>query len=414
MGGVTWATTRWRIGATTLQHRRGLLSVKETDIPLARIQAVDTVRGPIHRLFGVVGVHVQTAGGGRDGEIVLPALAAPDVEALRDAVGRRPAAPGEAQPATGPQRRLGGRALLVAALTAGQLGVLVPVLAALPQVVDDLFDGDLGDAGRAGAGLAPDTTLEWVLVAAAVVLIGWLLSVAGTVVAFAGFTVTREPDRLRIRRGLLARRDASVPVARVQAVRVVESVLRRPWRLAQLRVEVAGYKAEAAAAQTLFPLVRRSEVRALLDELLPELADEPDGLVPVPRRAARRYALPPALAGLALGAAVALAVPGAGPWPLLPRCPAARSGWLRWRAAGWRLEDGRLAVRSRRLACTTVLAPAGPPAAARRQPDSAAAPRRAGGPRGARSARARAGACATWRRPATRGGAVRRPRAALR
>jgi putative membrane protein len=33
-------------------------------------------------------------------------------------------------------------------------------------------------------------------------------------------------------------------------------------------------------------------------------------------------------------------------------------GWARWRAAGWRLRDGRLAVRSLRVARTTVLAPA--------------------------------------------------------
>ena len=33
-------------------------------------------------------------------------------------------------------------------------------------------------------------------------------------------------------------------------------------------------------------------------------------------------------------------------------------GHARWRAAAWRLRDGRLAVRSMRLARTTVLAPA--------------------------------------------------------
>ena len=36
---------------------------------------------------------------------------------------------------------------------------------------------------------------------------------------------------------------------------------------------------------------------------------------------------------------------------------AAAYGALRFRAAGWRLDDGRLAVRSPRLARTTVLAP---------------------------------------------------------
>ena len=60
---------------------------------------------------------------------------------------------------------------------------------------------------------------------------------------------------------------------------------------------------------------------------------------------------------LALGAAAALLVPGAGPWPLLAVAAAAGLGWSRYRAAGWRLRDGRLAVRSQRLARTTILAP---------------------------------------------------------
>ena len=362
-GVVAWSTTTWQIGPATLRHRRGVLSVKETDVPLGRVQAVDTVRGPVQRLFGVVGVHVQTAGGGREAEIVLPALSAADVAALRDAVGPRrgaahaPEAP-EPPPAPVRRRRLGRRRLLVAALTAGQLGVLLPVLAAILQLLDDTFQGDeVRRAGRVGA-LAPDTAVEWALLGSGVVLVAWLLSMAGVVVAFGGFAVARDGDRLHIRRGLLARREASVPVPRVQAVHVVEGVLRQPWGLALLRIEVAGYKGEPSAAQTLFPLLRRDEVRGFHDELLPELADAPDRLTPVPRRAARRYALPPALAGLAAGLAVALLVPGVGAWPLLLAAVGAAYGLLRRHDAGWRLEDGRLAVRFRRLARTTVLAPA--------------------------------------------------------
>jgi putative membrane protein len=362
MGFVAWSTTTWRIGPATLHHRRGLLSVKETDVPLARVQALDTVRGPVQRLFGVVGVHVQTAGGGREGEVVLPALSAQDVDALRDAVSGRGRALGaeHAPPAaaTLAQRRLDRRGLVVAALTAGQLGVLLPALAAVPQIAENLGDReDLVDAGRFGAGLLPHGVLGWALTAAALLLLAWLLSVLGTVVTFAGFTVRREPDRLRIRRGWIARREASIPVARIQAVRVVEGVLRAPFGLAALRIEVAGYKAEAPAAQTLFPLLSRAEVRTFLDDLLPELADEPGGLTPVPRRAGRRYVLPPTALGVLVGAAAALLIPGAGPWPLIAAAAGAALGVLRYRAAAWRLDGGRLAIRSRRLARVTILAP---------------------------------------------------------
>jgi putative membrane protein len=194
--------------------------------------------------------------------------------------------------------------------------------------------------------------------AGGLLLLAWLLSTLGAVVAFAGFTIAREDDRLRIRRGLVQRREATVPVGRVRAVRIVEGVLRRPFGLATLRLEVAGYAEEASAARTLYPLLPRREVAAFLAELLPELADEPDGLTALPPRAARRYVLPPAVAGLIVGGVGCLLVPSVAPWPLLIAPLLALNGWWSFQAAGWRLRDGRLAMRSRRLARTTLLTPA--------------------------------------------------------
>ena len=355
-GYVRWATTRWSVGDGRIRLRTGLLSEKVTDVPLGRVQAIDTVHGPLQRLFGVLGVQVQTAGGAREAEIKLPAVRPDDVELLRSALRRR-GEPAAAEEVPMAERRLGRARLLVAALTAGQVGVLLPLLAALPQLGDELWGNDIESAGRDGLGLVPHSAPEWILAGAAVILLAWLLSTAGALLAFAGFTIARDEDRLRVRRGLLARREATVPVARVQAVRVVEGLLRAPFGLATVRVEVAGYAREAAAAQTLFPLLRRAEVEPFLVELLPELADGIDDLRRPPRRALRRYALPPAALLLVLGAAACIITPAAAPWPLLAALPAAAYGAARWRAAGWRLEDRRLAVRFRRIARTTVLAP---------------------------------------------------------
>ena len=170
-----------------------------------------------------------------------------------------------------------------------------------------------------------------------------------------GFAVRREGDELQIRRGLLQRRQVTLRVGRVRAVRVIESPPRQPLGLATLRVEVIGF-AKETAAQTLFPLLRRDEVEPFLRELLPELADGLDGLEPPPRRALRRYVLPPLALTVAAGAALAIAA--GSPLPLLLAPLGAAYGALRFRAAGWRLEGGRLAVRSRSLARSTVLAPA--------------------------------------------------------
>jgi putative membrane protein len=355
-GFARWRSTSYGVDESGVHWQSGIVRKKQTTVPLDRIQGLDTVAGPVQRLFGVVAVHVQTAGGGAKGEIVLDAVGAEAVERLREAVrARRPDAPAAAAGDL-PERRLSRRDGLIAALTAGQLGVILPVLAGGFQLLTNLFQGRQGvdEASR----LAPDTVGGWEIALAGLLVAAWALSVAGSLAAFAGFTVTRDGDRLRIRRGLLQRTEAALPVRRVHAVRVVEGVLRRPFGLATLRVEVAGYAEEAAAARTLFPLLRRAEVEPFLAELLPELADDPGGLAPPPGRAARRYVLPRALAGLIAGGGVCLIFPAVAPWPLLAAPLLALDGWLDFRAAGWRLRDGRLAMRSRRLAWSTLLMPA--------------------------------------------------------
>lgn len=382
-GWLRWITTTYQVTPDAIRLRRALLSVKETAVPLGRVQALDSVQGPLQRLLGVVALHVQTAGGSKEGEIVLDAVTPSEVEELRTAVAAQrkegpaesgttgPEAPsvvglaaaGPSDPTVAgppaaeafPSRRISRRDLLVAALTAGQLGVIVPALAGLGQLADELLSTgrDIDEA----SGLVPSTVSEWLLAAFALLAVGWLLSVLGAIVAFSGFTITREADRLRIRRGLLQRREATVPVARIQAVRLVEGLLRQPFGLAAVRVEVAGYAAEPAAAQTLFPLLRRAELREFLDALLPELADEPRALQRPPRRALWRYVGLPGAAGLGAGGLACLAIPASSPWPLLAALPLGLWGWFAWRAAGWRLAAGRLVVRSRPLARVTVLCP---------------------------------------------------------
>ena len=354
-GFMRWRSTSYAVDEHGVHWQSGIVRKKQTTVPLDRIQGLDTVAGPVQRLFGVVAVHVQTAGGGAKGEVVLDAVGAEAVERLRVAVrGRRPEVVEDAPAGKLPERRLGRRDGLLAALTAGQLGVILPVLAGAFQLFTNVFQDERGveEASR----LAPDTLGGWELAIGALILAAWAISVAGSLVAFAGFTVTRDRDRLRIRRGLLQRTEVALPVRRVHAVRVVEGVLRRPFGLAALRVEVAGYAEEAAAARTLFPLLRRAEVEPFLAALLPELADDPGGLEPPPARAARRYVLPRTVAGLVVGGG-AWAVLGT-PWPLLVAPLLALDGWLDYRAAGWRLRDGRLAMRSRRLAWSTLLTPA--------------------------------------------------------
>jgi putative membrane protein len=380
IGYVRWRHTTYSVAGAALHFRHGVISPDETSVPLGRIQAIDATQGPVQRLFGVQELHVQTAGGGAEGEIVLRAVSEAAASELRAAAGLPDPVAQDL-----PEWRLGLGALLVTAVTAPQLGVILPLVGAFAAAGDDVLFGG-GEGEQLIDNLADDPGAI-ALVAVAVAGAALLLSFMGAIVAFAGFSLVRDGERLRIRRGLLARRAASVPLARVHAVDVVEGVLRRPFGLASVRMETAGYRSEAAAAQTLLPLVRVRDLPRLLEEFVPALAEEqpaggarpeaapeerpaggarpeaavtrspaPPSLQRPPARARRRYALPPALAGAALGAVLTAVVPAA--WPAVPLLAllGAAEGLLRHRSAGWRDDGRRLVVRGRVLARRTLLA----------------------------------------------------------
>jgi len=376
-GFLSWRATTYGVSGGAFHLKQGVLQKNERTIPLDHVQSVDTVQGVIQRLFGVVEVRVETAGGGGEGpDASLPALDLEAAEALRREIegSRREVV----EEATGPTviRRLSTRELLIAGATSGQIGVALSLIAVASQVLDDFFSDSFVE--RIVTSFAPRSITTVLILVLLIGLFAWLLAIGGTVLAYAGFTLSRDGDFLYIRRGLLEKREATIPLARIQAVKVVEGVLRQPFGLAMLRVESAGYGEDAGVSTTLFPLLSRDRMRSLLREAAPEFAVEAD-LEPLPRRALRRYVLRAVLSALPLAVVVsaigfgAVFVPAFGSAGALPLfefgitvggvlalvllAVAGLYGRLRYGDAGWALAGGCLITRSRTLARTTAVAP---------------------------------------------------------
>ena len=344
LGVVRWQATSYRVTDRALHFRSGVFSPDEAVVPLARIQAVDTVTGPVQRLFGVTGLHVQTPGGGEDGDVVLSALSSTAAAQLRSALGH----PDRGDASI--HARLSSGGLLATALTAPQLGVVLPVIGG---VFGALQNGMIGEGETFVRGI--DTVHEAVVVGAALLGAAFVLSFLGAVVAFAGFEVRRVDDRLRIRRGLLQRRAISVPVARVDGVQIVSSPLRRPFGFVTLRLEATSLGGRETAARTLFPLMRARDVEAFLERFAPELA----GTLAVdehpPRRAARRFMTLPVTVAAGLAAAVVVAAPEL--WPSVPVLLAigAYAGIDAYTLAGFSIDGPRVLLRSWRRGSSVTL-----------------------------------------------------------
>ena len=359
-GFLSWRATTYAVTGNSFRLRQGVFQKNERTIPLEHVQSVDTVQGIIQRAFGVVEVRIETAGGGAsEPDASLAALDRDAAQTLRrEIAGSRREGPEET---VGPAvlRRLSTRDLLVAGATSGQIGVAFSLLAIGFQFLDNFFSEDL--VRRLVETLAPNWLMVVLILVPVGLLLAWLLAIAGTVLAYTGFTLSREGDFLYIKRGLLERREATIPLSRIQAIRISEGLLRQPFGLSSLRVESAGYGEDAGVSAMLFPLLPRNEVEELLARAAPEFAGAP-ALEPLPRRSLRRYVFRATFVYLIIAFAAALVSSlvfqsALGLLGLLLIPPAAAYGWLCYRDAGWAFEEDRLVVRHRSLGRKTAIAP---------------------------------------------------------
>jgi putative membrane protein len=220
---VDWLVTRWKLADATLCIETGLLRRDSRQLPVARIQAVDLVRPFLARAFGLAELRVRLAGSSHaDGRLAyLPEQVAADLRARLLAAhhGLDPATPEPAEQVmvTVPAGRLIGSVLLSSA------SMLVALV---------IGEAVLAVAAPAGLAVAAGTVVWWLVTTVPLV---WR-----RVSTEYGFTVARSPDGIRIRRGLLGTVAETIPVRRVQAVRLIEPLLWRPLGWCRLEVDVAG------------------------------------------------------------------------------------------------------------------------------------------------------------------------------
>jgi len=340
------------LGGDTLDIRSGVISQRNREIPLRRIQNVDISRNVVQRFLGVAAVDFETAGGSET-EASLRFVDFEEAKRLQGEIRRlkRDGTDAESDAATEPTRpdelfALSPRELaLVGALSfdvriPGLLFVLVS--GGVPAVSSVVPEG-------AGTALV---AVGLVAAAVALVLVSWLGGAAVAVLNYYDFRLTRIGDELQYERGLLRRYDGSIPLDKVQTLTVVDDPLKRYFGYASLRIETAGYAPGrgAGGSEAAVPLASRDRVFDLAGRI--ESFGTPTFERP-PKRVRRRYTVRYLLA---LGAVVAvlsaadLLTAGGLPWPPYAPVPfallAPLAAHLKWRHRGYWLGDHHVVTRN--------------------------------------------------------------------
>ena len=313
---LAWQRFRWSFDGEVVRVEQGVLSRSRRAVGVERVQQVELDRPFVQRVLGVATLRIETAGSDAGPEVELRVLGYAEALALRAALQPHGARPGEQRAATdatahgtGPATRARPDVVLrlplhrvaLASVTGAQLLLAPALLAGLLQLggarTDELLDAVIERLIELRSAALPGTG-SWLVVAAAVAAIAIATTLVVSIVRDGGFVVLRAGDDLVLRRGLLGTRESTVPLDRVQVVRVNANPLRRALGVASLRIHSAGGSAGGGGdRRVVVPLVTAAELPRLLAGLLPDL-DEVPSLRAHPR-AAQRRALWRRLRGLA-------------------------------------------------------------------------------------------------------------------
>lgn len=370
--------------------RKGLLFRDEKTIYYGRIHSVNVEQPLIQRLLGVAQVKIETPGGNKKADGVLPALSVKEAAQIQlmlrgqakasvqpenqlqtdlkvESDGKplaqvkspafNPVVTTEIQLLT-PAFRLNTAQLLQAAATSMNFGLVAAFIAGLYSLADDFIDQLLPDhffetVVEDSASLMP----SYIFIVFIIVLglgFAWLLSIVLYILKYSGFTVRRDGAQISVSYGLLEKKTYVFDPKKVQAVIIKEGLLRQIIGYAEIQLQVIS--SDKKEQLMLHPFVKRSDVHKVLSAFVPQvkLPSNAD-MTGAPKRAILYYVRIELMITIAACIALILLLKADGLWSLL-LVPIV-VWWRRscFKAAGLKLEDGQLTLRRRFISRSTYL-----------------------------------------------------------
>lgn len=249
---------RYTLAENEVMIREGVLIKNVRHVKYERIQNLNLTRNPLHRLFGVAQLELESASGGKP-EAVMRVVSLTAVEEIKQKVLQAKAAvhhddeetdeASDSEDERPPLLTIPLSELIKAGVISNK-GMLVVAFAfgllAQTRALDKFFDWLEVSMGGWFEGI--NFNMDHPLSIATMVVLGIiaffifirLLSIIFMVFTYYGFELMRSGDKLAAQYGLLTQFNATVPEQRIQMVSVSENVLHRYFARSSVRIATAG------------------------------------------------------------------------------------------------------------------------------------------------------------------------------
>ncbi|WP_062512774.1 PH domain-containing protein [Halobacillus sp. KGW1] len=352
-GLIRWWRFTYRVEEGELRIEYGLIFRKKRYIPLERIQSLDHSEGIVHRPFGLVKLSIETAAssvGNAEAELTAIRLfEALELEALLVQAHKEES---ESLLIQGHEEkrnylfRMDTKDIMLMAVTSGGAGVVLSGVAVFLSQATDILP----------MGWMYDQLIQWIrfgfflaaLLVFGVFVFAYGFSILLAFIRYAGFSVSLEGEDVIITRGLLEKKQITVPINRIQGIRVDENMLRQPIGYVSVTLISAGGTVDKGSEHkwNLFPLIKKKDLPAVLKSVLPEYQWN-DVYNKAPKRGRRRYLITYTLFPLIGSAAVSIFFFPYGLLSMISFPLFLVLGDLAFRDAGWRIDNQQLTLRNR-------------------------------------------------------------------
>jgi len=283
-----WLGTLYRCHDGHIEIQEGILSRRNRQVPVSKIQNIKKSQSFAARLLGVVELELETAGS-QKAEAQFPALSPRQAKAIEDFIAWNRERNGERSTGEGsPHSEVAERSIyhldlagvLLAGATANRMGLIMALLflayrsfeERILLMVPAFLSQALGQIHAMDPGSLARLLLLTLLAFLSLLLLAWMIGVASALLRFHGFTLSRDDSALRLRSGLFTRTESRIELGRIQAIAGHASLQRRLLGFYETQVQTAAVAVDERNRPTqviLAPLVHRQKLGRLLGAIFP-------------------------------------------------------------------------------------------------------------------------------------------------
>ncbi|WP_144391983.1 PH domain-containing protein [Pleionea sediminis] len=301
--GVVFAIIQYWVYRYSLKEheiviREGVFVKNVRHVKYERIQNVNLSRNPLHRLFNVAQLELESASGGKP-EAVMRVISLPAVEEIRQKVLSAKAAVQDSdskddleKPSVNEDTErsilslplselikagvISNKGMLVVAAVfgvAGQTGSLERFFDTMESRMNVWFDSVQIDFNNP----VSIVVLSILGIVSFIILIR-ILSIAFMVVTYYGFELKKANDKLLAQYGLVTHFNATVPEQRIQLVSVEENMLHRYFARSAVRIATAGGNANQGgkSLKWIAPIINSDQLNKFVGAIQPDISTEVD------------------------------------------------------------------------------------------------------------------------------------------